>query len=1122
MNLVVPIGGILSYFTRLKTGHKSMQKVLFVIFILLIACTGEKDYKTGDGSQLFRRLSAGETGINFENTLRFEEDFDVFRYRNYYNGAGVAIGDINNDQLPDIYLTSNMGDNKLYLNKGNMFFEDITEKAGVRGSKIWSTGVSIADVNGDGLLDIYVCNSGDVQGGKRENELFINNGDLTFSEKAVEFGLADKGFSTHAVFFDYDKDGDLDCYVLNNSFQPPSSLGYRNLRKERDELGGDKLYNNANGHFTDVSEKAGIYGSLIGFGLGVTAGDVNQDGWPDIYVSNDFYERDYLYINNQDGTFSETLESSLGHISMFSMGADIADLNNDGYPEIFSTDMLPEDDYRLKTLVAFETHDIHQLRVQSGYYHQYMRNMLHRNNKDGTFSEIGWMAGVAATDWSWGALIADFDNDGFKEIFVSNGIYKDVTNQDFVEFLGGEQIHAAMEGKKIDYASFLKNMPSMKISNYMFTRTGEWKYTNVASEWGLDEPSFSNGAAYGDLDNDGDLDLVINNVNQELFVYKNQSQEQKKNNYLALTFQGTGSNAFGVGATVVAKAGDRTVSLEHYPIRGYQSSMDYKMIVGLGNRPSVDSLVITWNDGKYQVMTNVKCNQSLTVEYDNASATRIPDQPSRKPFLSPLKSDGIAHRENAYDDFDHDRLMYHMLSTQGPAFAKADLNGDGLEDFFMGGSRDNPGSIYIQKAGIRFSPLENNVFLSDTLADDVDALFFDADGDKDMDLYVVSGGSEAVPPNTAYLDRLYENTGLKNGIPVFRKTNGKIPPIAQNGSCVAAADIDRDGDQDLFIGTRSKPGAYGVPCDQFIFLNDGKGNFTDVTTSWAKEFSKLGMVTDAVWFDQDQDGFEDLIVVGEWMPVMLFKNDGKKLTRDEGTAGLEHSSGWWNRIVPGDTDGDGDLDFVLGNVGLNSRFQVREGESIKLFVGDFDQNGSTDPIFAYTMKGKNYPVTLRHDLLSQMTSLKKKFIYYKDYAGKSLDEIVEDNTLETATALTLEEPRTILLRNDGAIGFTMIPLPQEAQLAPVFGACVEDVTNDGKPDIILGGNLFGVKPEAGRYDALHGAVITSDAAGRWHAPDENSLSIEGEVRHITILSSGDEKVLMFVRNNNTPIFFRIP
>jgi hypothetical protein len=978
-------------------------------------------------------------------------------------------------------------------------------------------------VNGDGLLDIYVSNAGDIDGENRENELFINNGDLTFTESAASYGLADKGFSTHAAFFDFDKDSDLDCFVLNNSYRPVASLGYRNLRHIRDEFGGHKLYRNDDGHFTDISEKAGIYGSVIGFGLGVTVGDVNQDNWPDMYISNDFYERDYLYINDRHGGFSESLEDYMGHISMYSMGADLADLNNDGYPEIFSTDMMPEDDYRLKTVSAFEAYDVYQLRLRNGYYHQFMRNMLQLNNQDNTFSEIGEMAGVEATDWSWGALIADFDNNLNKEIFVCNGIYKDVTNQDFVEFLGSsEQMKAAIDGKAVDFKDMVERMPSVKLPNYMFQKESSgWKFHNVSDAWGLAEPSFSNGAAYGDLDNDGDLDLIVNNVNQELFVYENQSRKLNGFHYLSINFTGYERNSFGIGANVKAYVDGQVVAADHMPIRGFQSSMDYKMVLGMKTNTAIDSLIVLWPDDKIEIQKNVAADQTITLDHKNATSASAAPAPVRKLVFEEVSAGEVLHSENLYNDFDRNRLSYHMLSTQGPAFAAADLNNDGADDFYLGGSVGNAGEIFLQRDG-KFHKVDNALLPTDILADDTDAAFFDGDNDGDLDLYVVSGGSENLPQTLPLVDRYYENIGSKNN-PSFRKNEKTIPVLYESGSCVRPADIDGDGDLDLFVGTRGIPSYYGLPASQYLLVNDGNGSFSDASGVKAPGFRELGMVSDAAWFNFDGDGFPDLMIVGDWMAVTIFSNNGKQFTKVDNVDGLDNTEGFWNRIKPADLDKDGDLDFVLGNLGLNSKLQASIDRPLWLLVNDFDQNGSVEPVFAFEKGDKRFPLALRQDIIKQMSSLKKKFIYYEQYATKSVDEILDPALLARGTSLAVKEVRSCVLINKGNRSFELKALPDEAQVSPVYGIAVRDLDGNGTEDLVLGGNLFAVKPEVGRYDAMHALALTGDGQGDFKSLPAtiSGLSVKGEIRHLAVLKNNKSMFLGVVRNNEPMKFYLI-
>ncbi|HNR08347.1 MAG TPA: VCBS repeat-containing protein [Saprospiraceae bacterium] len=1091
------------------------------VLILLAGCCWscvQKD-KPGVVPPLFTLMPASHTQVEFSNPLHYDREFNIYRYRNFYNGGGVAIGDINRDSLPDLYFTANMAPNKLYLNKGNFVFEDITESAGVGGTKAWSTGVAMADVNGDGWLDIYVCNSGDIKGDNKENELFINQGDNTFIEMAEAYGLNDRGYSTHAAFFDYDKDGDLDMYLLNNSYQAIGSFNLRNnIREERDTLGGDKLFRNDGKKFTDVSDEAGIYGSLIGFGLGVTVGDINQDGWQDIYVSNDFFERDYLYINQKNGTFTEELTRQMPSISAASMGADMADINGDAYPEIFVTDMLPSTEKRLKTKTTFEDWNKYQYNVKNGYYHQFIRNMLHLNHGDGSFSDIGRLAGVHATDWSWGALIFDMDLDGRKDIFVANGIYQDLTDQDYLSFVSDENtVRNIVKDDRVDYKQLIDSIPSEAIPNHAFHQGEGLQFSDSAAAWGLATPSFSNGAAYGDLDLDGDPDLVVNNVNMPCFIYRNESTSRLGHHYLKIILKGKGGNTYAFGSQIKVYAGAKLQYLEYMPIRGFESSMEPVALFGLGKAESVDSLVIVFPDQSIIRISPVKADQTLFLDQREAiPAQTFAAKPASKSLFEPLTVKGVSfmHSENDYSDFDRERLVYHMTSSEGPKVSIGDLNGDQLQDFFIGNAINAFGAIYLQQRDGSFSHTNQPAMEGHRASEDTGSGLFDADGDGDLDLYVCSGGSEYSEASSDLMDRLYLNDGKGQ----FTWTRQPLPTFRfESSSCVRPCDVDGDGDEDLFVGIRAKPFNYGLPVNGYLLINDGKGSYTDETKTRAPRLLQLGMITDARWADLDGDSVKELIVCGEYMPLQIFKNTGGQWALVQAAG----PTGWWRCLLDVDIDGDGDMDLVAGNHGLNSRFKTQPGHPLKMYVNDFDQNGTVEQIITTFREGRDYPFTLKHDLLAQMPVLKKKYLHYSDFAGKTLDDFFSPAQRANTWVDSVTTLETTLFINDGKGRFSSKALPVEAQFSPVYALFSDDFNGDGKKDLILGGNLYRTKPETGRYDASYGLVLTQTENQEFRAlpATESGICIRGEIRDIQAIRIQGKKALIIARNHDRPLFY---
>ena len=1089
---------------------KLLGGFLFLAFLGSACSTEEK------APPLFEEILPEASGVDFKNDLSFDEKFNVFTYRNFYNGGGVAIGDVNNDGLADLYFTANLGPNKLYLNKGDFKFEDVTATAGVAGTRAWSTGVAMADVNGDGWLDIYVCNSGDVEGDNKQNELFVNQGNGTFKEMAEAYGLADQGFSTHAVFFDYDKDGDLDVYLLNNSYQAIGTFNkMQNERPVRDPVGGDKLFRNDGEKFTDVSEAAGIYGSVIGFGLGITIGDVNQDTWPDIFISNDFFERDYLYINNQDGTFTESVESSMRSLSAASMGADIADMNGDGLLDIFVTDMLPEPPTRLKQVTTFENWDKFQFNKTHGYHYQFSRNMLHLNNGDGTFSEVGRLANVEATDWSWGALLFDMDNDGKRDIFVANGIYQDITDMDYLNFIDDEETKAKIISQDgVNYKALIDPIPVNPIPNYAYKNLGDLRFENVADQWGLGKAIHSNGSAYGDLDNDGTLDLVVNNVNATAQIFKNKGKTLLPENHsIQLQLTGKGKNTAAIGAQIQVKVGEEVFYTEQMPNRGFQSSVDPKITIGLGKAKIIDEIRVLWPDGAYTQLSQVKPDQLLNLKWTEAGAlpegTSFFQAPSPARFVKSTAAIlDFTHQENEFVDFDRDRLTYLMLSTEGPAVAEGDVNGDGLADLYFGGSKTFAGKLYLRTAQGKYRYLPQEAFELDALSEDSDALFFDADKDGDADLFVTSGGNESGFGSPDLADRLYLNDGKGNFTKGFHTG---LAGVFGSSAFVVPMDINADGALDLVVGGRLVPFTYGAPADSQLWINDGKGNFTEQSTTLAPGLKALGMVTDAKVLDYDGDGLQDLVVVGEWMAPTFFKNTGKKLEKMT-LPGMENLKGWYRTLEVGDFNADGKPDLALGNQGLNTRMKGSATSPIRMYLNDFDQNGSIEQVYTQLLDGVAIPYTLKHELEKQVPSIKKKYIRYADYANQSLQDIFSKEVIDRSIIQEMNHLESGILLNQGAGNFTWKPFPIYGQKSWIFAIHVLDINADGIQDLILGGNLSQVKPELGKYDAGYGEVLLGKGDGTFTFwPNrQHGLKWEGDIRAIKQIGKNQ---LLLVKNN---------
>ncbi|MBL0739802.1 VCBS repeat-containing protein [Chryseolinea lacunae] len=1071
---------------------------------------------------LFTQTNPTQTGVTFANTVVEDDAFNILTYEYLYNGGGVAAGDLNNDGKIDLLFTGNAVPNALYLNKGNWKFEDIAATAGLGGRPRWKTGVTLADVNADGLLDIYVCYSGPGTDTDRCNELFINNGGdtPTFTERAAEYGLDACGtYSTQASFFDYDRDGDLDMFLLNHArltYNP--FFNSKKLRALRHPQYGNRLYRNDDGKYQDVSAAAGIHGSGVNFGLGVSVADMNEDGWPDLYVTNDYEEQDFFYLNQRNGTFREGLKESFRHIARNGMGCDVADYNNDGLPDVVVVDMLPEDNFRQKILKGPDEFDKYNLLRDSGYHHQNMRNVLQLNmgmrDSVPVFSEVGQLAGMSNTDWSWSPLLADYDNDGRKDLFITNGFLRDFTNLDFVKYVYQD---SRKNGKPYE---IVKQLPSSRISNYLFRNNGDLTFQNTTEAWGLQEKSISNGAVYADLDNDGDLDLITNNINQQAFLFRNNT-DGRRQHFIKIKLKGEGANTFAIGAKIGIVTDNQVQVQELFPTRGFQSCMPAEIIFGLGNTTVVDSLWVMWPSGKVSARTKLKADTTFVLTVEEAVEKTTPTRKETSSWFENEFAFGAADRyvENDFIDYKIQFLLPYQVSRYGPCLASGDIDGDGNDDLFVGGASGHSGKLY-RGTDAGFVRLPAQPWRADSLGEDTGALLFDADGDGDEDLYVVRGGTE-FPPEAAPLlqDRLYENVGHGK----FAVATEALPHEISNGSCVSAADYDKDGDLDLFIGARSIPGNFPMPSVSFLLRNDSQGGVLKFTNATPQPLRKPGMVTSAVWMDYNNDTWPDLILAGEFMPVMVFENMKGVLTDNTVTAGTANTAGLWCRLISADVDADGDLDVVAGNAGLNLSLKATPDQPITLHYGDFNGDGRIDPILSTHVQGKPYPYPSRDEMLEQLPALKRKFTSYELYANAKLEDVIGAEQLKQGSVVRAVMLASCIFKNVGNGKFETMSLPVEAQFSMNSAMAFDDFDADGVNDMLLAGNFYPYRVQAGRSDAGSGLILKGGGLGKYTPTlfPATGFYAPGDVRALAVLKTktNERRVVLGV-NDGVPLVFR--